>query len=489
MPKSKDDINNELTQIQKMIDDPNQCLPGVKKFENFVSDPDNLNYLKKHRHARHQVRSINTEIVVKFAGTLSAGAYGVFQDFDISNKDSWADVAHVYNQQSEYVKSDILSREKIAERNLSAERWIFIADYLTKQGDFFSAQSITQAFSFIEVSKLYEDKGKMTGLSNDALAKLDYLQSIYKGDEIANKKLKGLIEATQGPKVANIDSITKSIELKQSGSLTILYIQKEKAKEELSVLQEERKNNKDESKLESIDEKIRKTIENINEYDVTIEANKNAYSKENTNSFSKIYTARSEVDTANVVSNLKDNIYNNREINGYLDDRKKLIELNDIIVKADPTHTTEERKEKGVLQNKITNYDDALYDKSKHYRGNKNSPIEKSQITKSFKHLSSPVQTQLNRHQKATQLLVAGLPPPNYIPEPPKPTKDATQSHVQPQKSHANQARERERNRYEKFNGAQLFSPLSKGDKPSNTKTEPAPEPAPEKSTTTKFRI
>lgn len=206
----------------------------IAKFDLIRGDHERMALLD---HGTQQaIEGINLKIQEVFANVLSAQASASFAALNVEelNLLSWSQatsfrrVADVLNLQTDYARFMILTAETATMRTLQIERWIAIADRLTQEQNYFSADALFCALTQSDIERLYITHDEVILLSDEACARLAMLKATY------TKKaylLQEIVYPAEGPKMANLIKIIGPVKAYLEGKLMQLESHKEQLKQ------------------------------------------------------------------------------------------------------------------------------------------------------------------------------------------------------------------------------------------------------------------
>lgn len=135
------------------------------------------------------------------------------------------------------VALQILNESNIDKRNIIIERYIELADKLTREGDFFSANAIFAGLKDPKCHALYKNNYGFFMLSDEACKKLSNLEKLYGGKIPERILLEEKMKSFNGPKLPSLDKLSNTIATSYIGSLDTKSMALERKKDEWKLLQ------------------------------------------------------------------------------------------------------------------------------------------------------------------------------------------------------------------------------------------------------------
>lgn len=189
--------------IRAKLNNPNTFMEGVTLLDKFVGNRNNFDALAKHKNT---IRDLNTQVIVIMAESISEMSFTGYEKLVRSVKNNNPDaeiqenidnLAAMRDTVSQYMLDNIYSGETVDEKVWLYERWISMADYLHKNGDYQNADQIVNKLGLLKIpGTLSESKANL----------LIDLKEIYIPFKI-NQKEENVISNTKKRKESTIPPI------------------------------------------------------------------------------------------------------------------------------------------------------------------------------------------------------------------------------------------------------------------------------------------
>jgi len=243
--------------------------PGEKsQFMDLVKCFDRHIYTVRAEHMTGEIREIQEKILEIYAHTFTAVARAEYEKFNIDHlkrlKDFDSQTSNITGLSGDIAKSVMLQvvyEEDDHIRKGVIERYILLADKLTKEGNFFSANGIYQGLAMPECSRLYKNNSGIN-LTEIPVKKLIELQSLYGGRASDKNHLIELMTKCNGSTLPVLDKLKFDIETKYAGSMDKLTNEKNSLEKEWVNLKNKQA---EEVTISAMELKIKEYAERIQE--------------------------------------------------------------------------------------------------------------------------------------------------------------------------------------------------------------------------------
>lgn len=207
----------------------------------------------------------NINVIVNTLKQMSKEVFSQVQAKDVSNKikdlanlNFYSDrennvnkIFDLYNVIGVYVENQILESSNKRKRNLNIERFIYAAEILTAQGNYFSAQAIMSGLLGNNISPPINGD-KLSILSGKAKKAWEFLYSLYGQTRASNENLiKEMKKSPAKPKLAHID-FAETIITDTNKQLEEIALNISKGNEQLKALKTNLESSQDDIKKNSL---------------------------------------------------------------------------------------------------------------------------------------------------------------------------------------------------------------------------------------------
>ncbi|VVC74804.1 hypothetical protein AQUSIP_00760 [Aquicella siphonis] len=222
-------IQDIIQQLESFLASPPDQRQGdmnalISQFDQALSRPETKQLLGSNPQLREKVAEMQGRIIDVYATTLTHAAETAFNTLKIEDvkkpgdiEDLAKHIAVASSNLSEGIKWKILSIEDPEIRRQTIERYIFIAEEMTKSGNFFGAQAIYSGLHMDGVYQLFRTDEGLYGLSPEASKAMEKLRGLYKGDISTDEILEAETTKFQGHKIPNINILMRRIGVCMAG--------------------------------------------------------------------------------------------------------------------------------------------------------------------------------------------------------------------------------------------------------------------------------